>query len=178
MKLKGDYSGETSYSVGDVVRFTDGNVYHLQKPCTAGVPPVNTRYWGRANQALEDAVIMVLDMEEGDVTLEDDLNQSTGGKKALDAHQGKVLDENKLDKSKVYNDLDKTAEGFALDARQGKALKDLIPNNISAEAITLKDQSDNEYLITVDASGESPELVVTLIEPVTPAEESQGEGGE
>lgn len=133
MKLKGDYSGGTSYNVGDVVRFTDGNVYHLQRPCGAGVPPVNTLYWGRVNQDLQDAVTMVLDMEEGDVTLEDDLNQTTAGKKALDAHQGKVL-------------------------------KEMIPDNISADAITLKDSSDNEYLITVDASGETPELVVTLIE--------------
>ena len=30
----------------------------------------------------------------------------------------------KLDKASVYNGLDKTAEGFALDARQGKVLKD------------------------------------------------------
>lgn len=30
----------------------------------------------------------------------------------------------KLDKANVYNGLDKTADGFALDARQGKALKD------------------------------------------------------
>lgn len=34
------------------------------------------------------------------------------------------LDSNKLDKSKVYNGLDKTASGFALDARQGKTLAD------------------------------------------------------
>ena len=32
----------------------------------------------------------------------------------------------KLDKANVYNGLDKTADGFALDARQGKALKDAL----------------------------------------------------
>jgi hypothetical protein len=40
-----------------------------------------------------------------------------------------------------------------------------IPTNISDDAITLKDDSDNEYLITVDASGDTPELVVTEIVP-------------
>lgn len=39
-----------------------------------------------------------------------------------------------------------------------------IPQNISDEAITLKGSEDNEYLITVDDSGDTPELEVTLIE--------------
>lgn len=37
-----------------------------------------------------------------------------------------VADALKLDKANVYNGLDKTADGFALDARQGKALKDAL----------------------------------------------------
>ena len=44
----------------------------------------------------------------------------------LDARQGTVLDEKKLDKSKVINNALTTEEGFALDARQGKVLKDEI----------------------------------------------------
>lgn len=39
-----------------------------------------------------------------------------------------------------------------------------IPTNISDEAITLKGTEDAEYLVTVDDSGEAPELAVTLIE--------------
>lgn len=39
-----------------------------------------------------------------------------------------------------------------------------IPGNISDDAISLKGSEDNEYLITVDDSGETPELSVTLIE--------------
>lgn len=35
-----------------------------------------------------------------------------------------------------------------------------VPKNISDEAITLK-SGDDDYVITVDASGETPELVVT-----------------
>lgn len=38
-----------------------------------------------------------------------------------------------------------------------------IPTNISDEAITLKTE-DGEYLITVDDSGETPELEITAIE--------------
>lgn len=38
-----------------------------------------------------------------------------------------------------------------------------VPTNISDEAITLK-TDDGEYLITVDDSGETPELAVTAIE--------------
>ena len=41
----------------------------------------------------------------------------------------------------------------------------LIPRNISDEAITLKGSEDAESLITVDDSGDTPELAVTLIEP-------------
>lgn len=38
-----------------------------------------------------------------------------------------------------------------------------IPKNIDDESILLK-SGDNEYLITVDDSGEDPELTVTLVE--------------
>ena len=42
-------------------------------------------------------------------------------------------------------------------------LNEKIPTNISQDAITLKGTGDNEYLITVDDSGDTPDLVVTLI---------------
>ncbi len=38
-----------------------------------------------------------------------------------------------------------------------------VPKNISDEAITLKTETD-EYIITVDDSGEDPELAVTKVE--------------
>lgn len=47
-----------------------------------------------------------------------------------------------------------------------------VPKNISDEAITLKDEEDNEYIITVDASGDTPELVVTLVEEEAEAGET------
>ena len=61
MTLKGNYSGETSYSVGDVVLFTDGVSYHLQHPCPAGTSPVNTLYWSRTSQEINDIVKISMD---------------------------------------------------------------------------------------------------------------------
>jgi len=142
MKLKGSWAAGTTYDVGDVVRYTNGDVCILQKPCKAGITPLETAFWGRADNvttAIVNIAMDAIEMAGGDALalLEDDLTQSTAGKKALDAHQGKVLKE-------------------LIDAI-------VVPTNISDDAITLKDESDNEYLITVDASGDTPELVVTAI---------------
>lgn len=57
------------------------------------------------------------------------------------------------------------AASFALDVMA------LIPANISDEAITLK-TDDGEYLVTVDDSGDDPELAVTKVEE----EEEEEEG--
>lgn len=61
MKLKGEYSAGTVYDVGDVVVYSDGHVYHLQKPCKAGVPPVETLYWGKIDQTVEQCVLLTMD---------------------------------------------------------------------------------------------------------------------
>ena len=111
MKLKGAYSSETSYNVGDVVTYTDGHVYHLQRPCSAGVPPVDTLFWGMLSQTLEQCVLLIMD-------------------------------------------------GMDLTAATVEAK---IPKNIDGDSISLT-SGDHEYLITVDATGETPELAVELIE--------------
>ena len=118
MKLKGDYNGGTDYSVGDVVRFTDGVPYICIRGCT-NIVPHDTRYWQRVGQYMDEAVLLVLDGVEMVNSRIDSLN---------------------------------------------------IPTNINDEAIILKGTGDNEYLITVDDSGETPELSVELIE-----EEEQNE---
>ena len=90
MTLKGNYSGETTYSVGDVVLFTDGVSYHLQHPCTAGTSPVNTLYWSRTSQEINDIVKIAMDAiamaDSNDLTLANNLTTDTTGK-ALDATQ-------------------------------------------------------------------------------------------
>ena len=142
MKLKGDYSGETTYSVGDVVRFPNGHVYHLQAPAKAGTPCIDTAFWGPVDQIVEQCAIMIMDGVD-------------------------IADSNDVE---IANNLTTETAGKALDATQGKALNDAIealpdiPTNISEDAITLKGSGDNEYLITVDDSGDTPELVATLIE--------------
>lgn len=145
MNYKGDYAGGTSYNIGDVVVYTDGVAYQKIKAAAAGITPHEVRIWQRVPQPMQDVIKMFYGMlksiSSALIELEDDLTQETAGKKALDAHQGYVL-----------KDLIDTASAS-------------IPGNINDEAITLKDSSDNEYLITVDASGDTPELVVTAITP-------------
>ena len=93
---------------------------------------------------------------------------------ALDARQGKVLDDKKLDKTAVANNLTTIDEGRALDARQGKWLNenkvgfsdianDLVTNDVnkvlsSAQGVALKkltsdgDKALEERLDATDAT--------------------------
>ena len=149
MKLKGTYSGLVTYDVGDVVKFTDGNIYHLQHPALSGTPPTNTLYWGMVGQQLAEAICMVLDGVEMAIS------------KALDG--------------KVANNLTTTASGKVLDARQGKALKDLA-DGLSTDVGTLKGylpdantlvlasstaSSTKKFAITVDDDGELTATEIT-----------------
>ena len=91
MNLKGPYNGLTSYSVGDVVQFTDGTIYVLQKPAASGSPPTDTLYWERAPQYLQDTVDLIIDYVTAKVpALANNLTTTAAGK-ALDARQGKAL---------------------------------------------------------------------------------------
>lgn len=100
MTLKGAYSGETSYSVGDAVQWTDGTFFILRKPCKSGVPPTMTEFWERMPKWLAEAAKFCMDA----------VSMAISG-----ALTGKVA-----------NNLTTTTSGKVLDARQGKALKDLI----------------------------------------------------
>jgi len=123
--LKGYYSDNTSYNVGDVVIDTSVNgVYHLQKPCAKGTKPADNRYWGQLNQIAAEIVLLFA---------------------------GQFAD--------LWSDVADLKTAVAS-----------IPTNIDDENIVLK-SGDNEYLITVDDSGDDPELSVTLIE-----DEGEGDG--
>ena len=138
MTLKGNYSGETSYSVGDVVLFTDGVSYHLQHPCPAGTSPVNTLYWSRTSQEINDIVSIAMDAIA-------------------------MADSNDL---KLANNLTTNTTGKALDATQGKALKEMIPTNIGEDSIILNSStpsSTKQFLITVDDDGEITATEVTEV---------------
>jgi len=150
MKLKGNWSSLVTYDVGDVVLYTDGVTYHLQHPCKAGVPPVETRYWSRASQTICDVVGLIMD--------------------ALDIESGHNLE--------LANNLTTETAGKALDATQGKALKDSldqlnIPTNISDDAIVLNSStasSTKQFLITVDDDGD-----LTATEITEEADEEEGD---
>lgn len=122
MTLKGDYSGGTSYNVKDVVRWSNGEIYVLLKPCAAGNPPPNTLYWGKISGPIAEVISMMIDL----------MNSTNDALSAMQA---------------------------------------TIPTNIDDEGIILKGTGDAEYLITVDDSGDTPELELTLVE------EEAAEGG-
>ena len=123
MNLKGDYSGEVTYSVDDVVRWENGDIFVLQKPCAAGTAPVCTRYWGKILGETALCISLMVDM------------------------------------SNAFNT---AIESVAA----------TVPTNVGEESIVLK-SGDNEYLVSVDATGDSPEVIAELIEP-----EEVAEGGE
>lgn len=144
MRLKGIYSGETSYSVGDVVKYTDNVIYHLQHPATAGTPPHDTRYWGRVDQELANAILMVID--------------------AMEIEAGYHID--------IVDGLSSTDKAKALSAKQGKALKTLIDatdgelSTLNPDAKTLvlassTASSTKQFAITVDDDGELTATEIT-----------------
>lgn len=122
MKLKGDWNGSATYDADDVVRWENGDIFTLIKPCPAGITPVDTMYWGKVLDPIASVISMMIDLQ------------------------------NSLQNSIA-------------------AIAQTIPTNIDDEGIVLKGTEDAEYLITVDDSGETPELDVTLIE-------EEAEGGE
>ena len=56
MQYKGAYSGDVTYSVGDIVVYTDGVAYHLMKPAPAGTTCHDIRYWNPLVGVLQEVV--------------------------------------------------------------------------------------------------------------------------
>lgn len=107
--LKGNYAEGTTYSVGDLVKYTDGAIYRLHFPATSGTPPTNTRYWTRQVSVTELAALLAVDAQTNAVgeipALANNLTTSSTGK-ALDAKQGKVLKGLIDDLTEALSDLD------------------------------------------------------------------------
>ena len=114
MNYKGAYDATESYSIGDVVVYTDGVAYSAIQPAAAGVTPHEERCWARVIQPLQEVVQI------------------------------------------LYSALSGVNEAIETVAAS-------IPDNINDEAITLSTET-GDYLITVDDSGDTPDLAVTLIE--------------
>ena len=132
MNLKGDYSGLTSYSVGDVVRNADDVIYVLRKPATSGTPPTDSRYWERLAQPLADAVELIMD---GVAVAKDG------------ALTGKIAD-----------NLTTNSATKVLSAKQGKKLKDMLdvvnPDSKTLVLLSSTASSTKKFAITVDDDGE------------------------
>ena len=79
MKLKGDYNASVTYAVGDIVRYTDGIWYHLQREVKKGTPPSDTRYWGQKDPCQNELLSLMMDV------LGFDTNQSAEVKRSLNA---------------------------------------------------------------------------------------------
>ena len=68
MKLKGNYSSSVTYSVGDIVKFTDGRWYYLIKSYgTYGCPCTNTEYWNLKDPTQSDLLDLLAEVF-GDVS--------------------------------------------------------------------------------------------------------------
>ena len=106
MNYKGAWDGDTDYSAGDVVVFTDNVAYVAVKDPPTGIIPHDTMFWNRVDQPIQETVIMFKGMFE--------------------------------------------------------SIANSVPKNIDDQGITLKTET-GEYLITVDDSGETPELAVDEI---------------
>ena len=106
MTLKGEWSDDVTYSVGDVARYSNGIFYQMVRPGNAGVPCADALFWNILPSPLQEAAKMVMDM--------------------IGVVEAKI------------------------------------PTNIDNEAVTLS-TATADYLITVDDSGDDPELTVTAI---------------
>ena len=166
MKLKGRYDGTVTYDVGDVVLHAEDNcVYHLQNPALAGTVPIDTRYWGKADQRTAESVRLIIDMQDMIMAalpdeIEDGIDDALGKDGAITTAISGAITAGLAEGGDIAEAISSAAAAVA----------ETIPDNISHEAITLSTETA-DYLITVDDSGETPDLAVTEIE-----EENEGEG--
>lgn len=63
MKLKGDWNDSATYDADDVVRWENGDIFTLIKPCPAGITPVDTMYWGKILDPIASVISMVIDLQ-------------------------------------------------------------------------------------------------------------------
>ena len=160
MNYKGDYAAGTTYSVGDVVVFTDHVPYQMIAAAAAGTGCHEKRCWKRLDSPLSEVVVLLHDMlnaggNEGiSAMIAPEYSKKTYAAGDIVPHDGKLY------KAKAAISPADTAWTAA--HWDQTTVASAIPKNISDEAITLT-SGDDDYLITVDASGDDPELAVTKV---------------
>lgn len=175
MNYKGTYSGYTTYSVGDVVVYTDNVAYVMTQEATAGTTPHDVRRWSRVIQPIQEVIMMFYETlseiarEKAEIDavkaeIAPAYSKTTYSKGDIVSYSGKLYEA----KADIDTAEDWTAAhwqeitiGATLTALNAAAAT--IPDNINDEAITLSTDTA-DYLITVDDTGDTPELSVTLIE--------------
>ena len=96
MKLRGRFDPGITYNIGDVVVADNQHVYHLQHPAKSGTPPVDTMFWGKVDQTVEQCVLMILDAAGGKQERQEDA-EIAELKKQLEALKKRVV---KIEKAK------------------------------------------------------------------------------
>lgn len=175
MNYKGAWSGGTDYVARDVVVFTDNVAYVAVKDPPTGTIPHDTHFWNRVGQPIQEVIMMFygtlseIASEKAEIDavkaeIAPAYSKTTYSKGDIVSHSGKLYEA----KADIGTAEDWTAAhwqeitiGATLTALNAAVAT--IPDNISDEAITLSTDTA-DYLITVDDSGETPELDVTAIE--------------
>lgn len=85
---------------------------------------------------------------------------------ALDASQGKILEEKKFDKDRVYNDVNMQEEGYALDARQGKLIYDRTGGAHTGVDLTTLFKTASDFQIAV-SQGDFSNICIGDYWPIT-----------
>ena len=175
MKYKGDYGSGTAYDKGDVTVYTDGVAYVAIQDAPAGVTPHEERCWARVLQPIQEVIMMFYETlseiasEKAEIDavkaeIAPAYSKTTYSKGEIVSYSGKLY-EAKADIGTAEDwtaaHWQETTIGAMLTALNAAAAT--IPDNINDEAITLS-TATADYLITVDDSGETPELDVTAIE--------------
>ena len=180
MTLIGEWNSETTYAVGDAARYPNGIFYQLVRPAAAGTPCADALYWNILPSPLQECAKMIMDIaaalkaeiESGIASdlamIAPEYTKTTYSKGDIRTHEGKLY------KAKAnigtaedwtsshWDEITVGGQIVALDSAIGTldAAVATIPTNIDEDSISLKTAS-SEYVITVDDSGDTPELVLT-----------------
>lgn len=175
MTLKGEWSSGTAYVAGDVMRYPNGIFYQCVKNAKAGTPCPDALYFNPLPSPLQEVAKMTMDMIASTNTkmaadidsslaiIAPEYTKTTYSKGAIRKHEGKLY--------KAKQNIN-TAESWKSSHWQEITVAEVlvslntavatIPTNISSSAVTLTTATAS-YNVTVDDSGEAPELAVTAV---------------
>ena len=173
MTLKGEWNSDTTYAVGDAARYPNGIFYQLVRPASAGTPCADALYWNILPSPLQECAKMIMDIaaalkaeiESGIASdlamIAPEYTKTTYSKGDIRTHEGKLYkakDNIGTAEDWTSSHWDEITVGGQIVALDSAVAT--IPTNIDEDSISLK-TATSEYVITVDDSGDTPELVLT-----------------